>query len=177
MKFNLWKKQNVIAKKLYKKAVGQARQPVFYLSLQIPDSPKGRFELIIFHTFLILHALKSKVFSDSEKLAQDLFDTMCLDVENNLREMGVSDQRIGKNVESLADHIYTKILLYDNAILGSNEEKLRQTILENLYKGIADSHASVKIMVNYFIQEVSSLEQIPERDLISGKVSFSVPEL
>ena len=51
------------------------------------------------------------MFSNSEKLAQDLFDIMCSDIENNLREMGVSDQRIGKNVESLADQIYAKILL------------------------------------------------------------------
>ena len=177
MKINLWKKQNIIAKKLYKKAVGQARQPVFYLSLQIPDSPRGRFDLIVLHTFLILHILKNKAFSDSEKLAQDLFDIMCSDIENNLREMGVSDQRIGKNVESLADQIYAKILVYDNAILRSNKEKLKQTILENLYQGIAGANASVKIMVNYFLKEVSSLEKIPEQELLSGRISFSLPEL
>ncbi len=45
---------------LYTAAVAQARQPVFYTRLGVPDTVDGRFELVAVHVFLILQRLKAE---------------------------------------------------------------------------------------------------------------------
>ena len=43
---------------LYKLIVEQARSKHFYLSLKVPDTIDGRFELIVLHFFLLERKLK-----------------------------------------------------------------------------------------------------------------------
>ncbi|MCP5369027.1 MAG: hypothetical protein H6906_16105, partial [Hyphomicrobiales bacterium] len=39
---------------LYRAVIAQARQPVFYESLGVPDTVDGRFDMVALHAFLVL---------------------------------------------------------------------------------------------------------------------------
>ena len=87
--------------KLYGSIVAQARLPVFYRSLGIPDSLEGRFALLSLHLFAVLHRLKGEG-AAALALAQELVDRFSKDMETVLRELGVSDLRIPKTMRGLA---------------------------------------------------------------------------
>jgi len=53
-----WRSGTSSTDKLYGAIVAQARLPVFYRSLGIPDSLQGRFTLLLPHLFAVLHCLK-----------------------------------------------------------------------------------------------------------------------
>src|SRR5262245_48094906 len=96
---------------LYAAAIAQARQPVFYAGLRVPDTVDGRFELVALHVFLILQRLKSE--PEATPFAQALFDTMFADMDRNLREMGVGDLSVGKKVKAMAQGLYGRIAAYE----------------------------------------------------------------
>ena len=83
---------------LYTAAVAAARDPSFYATLLVPDTLDGRFDLVALHAFLLIHRLRSASRPD---LSQAVFDAMFSDMDNNLRELGVSDLRVGKRVRAM----------------------------------------------------------------------------
>ncbi len=107
---------------LYAGAVAQARQPVFYARLGVPDTVDGRFDLVALHIFLILQRLKAE--PDAAPFAQAVFDAMFADMDRNLREMGVGDLSVGKKVKAMAQGLYGRIAAYE-AGLAAGEEALR----------------------------------------------------
>ena len=46
--------QNTVAMSLYGEVVKQARQSIFYSELKVPDTPDGRYDMIMIHAFLRL---------------------------------------------------------------------------------------------------------------------------
>ena len=49
------KKQNKIVSKIYQNIVNISRSKYFYLDLNLDDSFETRFDLLIFHTFIIFY--------------------------------------------------------------------------------------------------------------------------
>jgi len=94
---------------LYGAAVAAAREPWFYLSLGVPDTLDGRFDLIALHAFLLVHRLQDDS-APGPDLAQAVFDAMFSDMDNNLREIGVSDLYIAQNEKDQALESYVQAL-------------------------------------------------------------------
>jgi cytochrome b pre-mRNA-processing protein 3 len=74
---------------LYGTIVAQARMPCFYRDYAVPDTLRGRFELIVLHLALLLDRLAAD--PAMRKLGQAVFDQFCRDMDHNLREIGVGD--------------------------------------------------------------------------------------
>src|SRR5439155_1340648 len=87
---------------IYGMIVTQAREPLFYRDLGVPDTVNGRFDLLLLHLWLVLRRLNSVPAGTG--LSQALFDHFCEDLEDNLREMGVS----GRKVDCIANSMPTK---------------------------------------------------------------------
>ena len=105
---------------LYTEIVRQARQPDFYNKLGVPDTYNGRFDLIALHAFIIMRRLKS-IGKNGETLSQALFDCMFIDIDKNLREMGVGDLSVGKKIKNLAAAYYGRVKAYEGALLETDE--------------------------------------------------------
>src|SRR6218665_1239878 len=75
----------------YGALVAQARQPAFYALGHVPDTPQGRFEMLMIHAGLVVSRLRMH-----PAFAQNLFDIMFGDFDVNLRELGVGDLGVGK---------------------------------------------------------------------------------
>jgi cytochrome b pre-mRNA-processing protein 3 len=95
--------------------VKQARRPVWYRELGVPDTPEGRFEMIALHAALVLRRLRREGMP-GQALGQLLFDAMFVDFDGSLRELGVSDLSIGRYVKRLAGNFYARLAALDQGL-------------------------------------------------------------
>ena len=105
------------ADRLYRDLVARARAPAFFRELGVPDTPEGRFEMIGLHAALILLRLQREG-AAGEALGQALFDLMFADLDQGLRELGVGDLGVGRQVKRLAGQFYARLRALDAAIQG-----------------------------------------------------------
>ena len=114
----------------------RARQSIFFTEYGVPDTLDGRFELICLHAFLYLHRLKAER-PRANRLCQSFFDRMFADFDRALREMGVGDLSVGKQVKRMARAFYGRIRAYEEGLAG-NEAALRAALARNLFGTVSD---------------------------------------
>ncbi len=102
-------------RRLYAAAAAQARQPGFYLTAGVPDTPEGRFELYTAHVVLILHRLKRQG-PQAAEIGQAVFDSYVSSLDHALRELGVGDLSVGKKMRKLGEAFYGRAKAYDAAL-------------------------------------------------------------
>ncbi len=158
------------AQKIYAAVVNQARQPEFYLSCGVPDTPDGRFDMILVHAFLVLRRFKR----DHDKaagLSQAVFDLMFADVDQNLREMGVGDLGVGKRVKAMAEAFYGRIAVYEKG-LASDGAALAEALERNLYRKTSPDPAQTAAVVEYIRAEARRLDETDIDSLAAGNLVF-----
>lgn len=158
------------AERLYLAAVGQARDPAFYLHCGVPDTVDGRFEMIALHVFLLLRRLRQGG-AGAGDTAQALFDAMFVDMDRSLREAGVGDLGVGRRVKALAQAFYGRVAAYDSG-LDAGPEALSEALLRNLYRGAAPALAALEALEAYVRREARSLAARPLDGLAEGRVAF-----
>lgn len=121
---------------IYGMIVTQAREPVFYRDLGVPDTVNGRFDLLLLHLWLLLRRLRTgqSATLDASELSQALFDRFCEDMDDNLREMGVGDQTVPKRMRAFGEAFYGRVQAYDQA-MESGGEALASAICKNILNG------------------------------------------
>ena len=117
---------------IYGMIVTQAREPLFYRDLGVPDTVNGRFDLLVLHLWVILRRLKS--IEGGTGLSQALFDHFCADMDDNLREMGVGDLTVPKRMQAFGEAFYGRTAAYDLA-LTAGREALAQALCKNILNG------------------------------------------
>jgi cytochrome b pre-mRNA-processing protein 3 len=117
---------------IYGMIVTQAREPLFYRDLGVPDTVNGRFDLLVLHLWLVLRRLKSV--EGGIDLSQALFDRFCDDMDDNLREMGVGDLTVPKRMQAFGEAFYGRTAAYDFALTAGAEE-LAQALCKNILSG------------------------------------------
>tara|TARA_B100000686_G_C16667265_1_gene904278 strand:- start:447 stop:1013 length:567 start_codon:yes stop_codon:yes gene_type:complete len=113
--FTFWAKRrsnNRSAAEVYQMLVKASRDPFLFEVVGVPDSPQGRFESVILHMFLLQRRLREA--KSSEVLAQTLMDKMADDLDRSIREMGVGDLSVGKNVKDLLKMVHQRFRLYES---------------------------------------------------------------
>lgn len=105
-------------------ALHQARTPHFYESWEVPDTIEGRFDCAVLHICLLLRHLKGP-------LAQSTFDSFFSYTDLTLRELGISDLKIGKQVKKCAKFFYGALKAYNNGLEGTTS--LEEALIRNLY--------------------------------------------
>lgn len=155
---------------LYEAVVAQARQPAFYLRCGLPDSLDGRFEMIALHSFIVLRRLRA-LGEAADEVAQVFVDTLVLDLDRSLREMGVGDLGVGKRVKRMAAGFHGRITAYDQG-LASGPEELEAALRRNIFGTTSPEPWQVSAMAAYLRREV---EAQPDAGLLAGKLSFGPP--
>src|ERR1700749_1609891 len=77
---------------IYGMIVTQAREPSFYRDLAVPDTVNGRFDLLVLHLWLVLRRLRAT--EGAAGVSQALFDRVCNQMDDKLRELGGGDLRV-----------------------------------------------------------------------------------
>lgn len=121
---------------LYGAIVAQARHPAFYTGYGVPDTLNGRLDLLLLHLVVVtLHLGPQR-----QPLGQQLFDRFCQDMDDNLREMGVGDLAVPKEMKRIGEAFYGRLAAYEAALKGDDAE-LAATLARNVYAVPTDPHA------------------------------------
>jgi cytochrome b pre-mRNA-processing protein 3 len=107
--------------------LNQARTPFFYESWGVPDTLEGRFDCAVLHMAILLRHLKGPV-------GQAAFDAFFSYTELTLREIGVSDLRVGKQVKQCATFFYGALKAYNEAL--DHQMGLGDAIARNLFGAV-----------------------------------------
>ncbi|MEH6664026.1 MAG: ubiquinol-cytochrome C chaperone family protein [Brevundimonas sp.] len=144
-----------VAEQLYAACAAQARRPVFYTALGVPDRIDARFELYTLHVLLVLLRLREEGQQGAET-AQDLFDTYVSALDNTLRELGVGDVAVGKKMRRLGEAMYGRMAAYEKAILAADEDALATALARNIVESEAAT-AETGVMAGYAMRTRAAL--------------------
>jgi cytochrome b pre-mRNA-processing protein 3 len=117
---------------IYGMIVAQAREPLFYAGLGVPDTVNGRLDMVLLHLWMVLRRLRPV--AGGAALSQALFDHFCADMDANLREMGVGDLTVPKRMQKFGEAFYGRVAAYDLA-LDAGTEELAQALCKNILDG------------------------------------------
>jgi len=159
---------------LYGAIVAQARRPRFYQDYAVPDTVTGRFDMVLLHVVLVLRRLRAGARRD-HALAQHLFDAFCRDMDHNLREMGISDQGVPRQMRRVGEAFYGRAQAYEAALAEGRDAALTPALARNIYAGAPADAAAVAALSTYVRQAVQALDaQAPDR-LAAGVLRFPEP--
>jgi cytochrome b pre-mRNA-processing protein 3 len=157
---------------IYGMIVTQAREPLFYRDLGVPDTVNGRFDLIVLHLWTVLRRLGE--IAGMAELAQALFDRFCADMDDNLREMAIGDLAVPKRMQAFGEAFYGRIAAYDMA-LTDGPQALAQAINRNILDG--GSIENARRLAVHAMSVIAALEKLDAATLTGASWSFPSPQL
>src|SRR5467141_1655939 len=156
---------------IYGMIVTQAREPLFYRDLGVPDTVNGRFDLLVLHLWMVLRRLTS-IEGGGAGVSQALFDRFCADLDANLREMGVGDLAVPKRMQAFGEAFYGRAAAYDLA-LAAGGEPLAQALCKNILNGQRIENA--RQLAFYAEAAIAALAGLDDATLQSGSWKFPSP--
>jgi cytochrome b pre-mRNA-processing protein 3 len=159
---------------LYGMIVAQARLPCFYRDYAVADTVNGRFDLIVLHLALLLDRLAQD--PALRELGQGVFDRFCQDMDHNLREMGVGDLAVPKEMRRMGEAFYGRAQAYQAALAAADgDPALVETIARNVYGGPPSLPAAVPRLAAYMREAVRDLKAQQAASLAAGELRFPDP--
>src|SRR5580704_8818571 len=155
---------------IYGMIVTQAREPMFYRGLGVPDTVNGRFDLLVLHLWMVLRRLKP--IEGGVSLSQALFDRFCEDMDGNLREMGVGDLTVPKRMQAFGEAFYGRAAAYDLA-LAAGTEPLAQALCKNILDG--EGIEDARRLAVYAEAAIAALAGLDEVTLLGAAWKFPSP--
>ena len=159
---------------IYGMIVAKAREPLFYKDLGVPDTVDGRFDLVLLHLWMVLRRLRRG--EGSQRRTQALFDRFCIDMDDNLREMGVGDLTVPKRMQAFGEAFYGRAAAYDVALSeGRDNEQgpLAQSICRNILNG--EGIESARRLAGYVQATLARLDGLDDAALLGASWSFPPP--
>ena len=175
---------------LYGMIVAQARSPAFYAGYGVPDTVQGRFDLIVLHLVLVLarlggdheprlrpgrHAEPIQGGSLERTLGQGLFDAFCRDLDANLREMGVGDLAVPREMRRFGEAFYGRQAAYREALSAADDRELEKALARNIF-GAASIDDRAARLARYARAAAKLLDTVEEDALVAGQLVFPNPE-
>jgi cytochrome b pre-mRNA-processing protein 3 len=156
---------------LYGMIVAQARIPCFYREYGVADTVNGRFDLIVLHLALVLDRLAAD--EALRELGQGVFDRFCQDMDQNLREIGIGDLGVPKQMRRVGEAFYGRAQAYREALAAADEKALVLALERNIY-GAAPAPAAVRLAA-YMREAVGDLAAQGSAQLGLGAIRFPDP--
>ena len=158
------------ALRLYHAVATQSRRPEFYLAAGVPDTVDGRFDLILLNAFLVMHGLRQSP-EETAEFQQALFDEIFAHMDQSLREMGVGDARLGRQVKAMAEAFFGRVTAYEEGLAGE-EGVLEDALQRNLYGTTDVSGTSVAVMADYVRRQAGAMDSEMLREVMVGQFEF-----
>ncbi|MBV8791914.1 MAG: ubiquinol-cytochrome C chaperone [Pseudolabrys sp.] len=158
---------------LYGMIVAQARLPCFYRDYGVPDTVNGRFDLLVAHLAAVLQRLDPKD-PQLRELGQGLFDEFCRDMDHNLREMGVGDLSVPKEMNRIGEAFYGRSQVYAQASAARDNQALSRAYGRNIFGDTAESPGARRLAsyMNVFAADLAALDRAA---LLGGELNFPDP--
>ena len=157
---------------VYAAVVSAARNPVFYSRIGVPDTLDGRFEILS----VLLHAVARRLVHGKNPdiaFSRQVAEHFVVDMDSNLREMGVSDVRVAKKMKALYGAYGGRIAAYDIA-LAAGGDALEEAVVRNVFPDGAPAGAAVAL-AGYIRAAETMLDGFSTDEIGAGKVGFPDP--
>lgn len=158
------------ATELYGRLVAQARTPAFYAVHGAPDTPEGRLELIVLHIVLLLRRL-AKEGEAASGLSQAISETFVTDMDDCMREMGVSDISVARKVKKAAAALFDRMRDYCAALDRGDQAALSALIATHIYEA-TEPAAGARRIAAYAIAADERMSRALLADIARGGISF-----
>jgi cytochrome b pre-mRNA-processing protein 3 len=155
---------------IYGMIVTQAREPLFYRDLGVPDTVNGRFDLLVLHLWMVLRRMRPM--EGAAGLSQALFDRFCEDMDGNLREMGVGDLTVPKRMQAFGEAFYGRVAAYDLAV-AAGQEPLALALCKNILNG--EHLDKARQLAIYAEAALADLAGLDDTALLGGSWKFPAP--
>jgi cytochrome b pre-mRNA-processing protein 3 len=155
---------------IYGMIVAQAREPLFYQAMGVPDTVNGRFDMVLLHLWMVLRRLRPV--EGGAGLRQALFDHFCDDMDANLRELGVGDLTVPRRMQKFGEAFYGRAAAYDLA-LDAGGEPLAQALCRNILDGGDIGHA--RQLAAYSNAVIAALAGFDDTAVGNGSWRFPSP--
>ncbi len=132
--------------------------------MAVPDTPQGRFEMLIIHAWLVIDRLAA----EQPEFTQDLFDLLFADFDTNLRELGVGDLGVGHRVKGWAAAFYGRAAAYKSAL--RDEGMLADALARNIFAG--QKVESLPLLAFYVRTAEQALAQQTPTNIMAGKIKW-----
>jgi cytochrome b pre-mRNA-processing protein 3 len=156
---------------LYGMIVAQARLPSFYRDYAVADTVNGRFDLIVLHLALVLDRLVQE--DATQSLGQGLFDRFFQDMDDNLREIGITDLKVPKEMRRMGEAFYGRAQAYRSTLSASDDGALVAALERNIYAG--ERTAAAARLAAYMREALRELAAQEAATLAGGVVRFPDP--
>ncbi|MGE3989225.1 ubiquinol-cytochrome C chaperone family protein [Pseudorhodoplanes sp.] len=157
---------------LYGAIVAQARAPVFYRDYGVADTVNGRLDLLMLHLALVFERL-ARADEPSRAAGQAAFDRFCRDVDDHLREQGVSDLKVPKDMRRLGEAFFGRYRAYISALKASDREALRGALRRNVFAD--QDREAIDSLADYVEAAAQALERQPATAVAGGRLDWPDP--
>lgn len=153
--------------RLHAEIVAASRDPVLFTDYGIADTVEGRFESLVLHAALVLRRLETLP-PPAPDIAQDLADVLFRHLDIALRQIGVSDTRVPKQMKAMAEAFFGRAMAYHTAI-EQGGLALAGALSRNVYAGAADG----RILAPYVMRVSAELSRASLADFLEGPIPFA----
>lgn len=178
-----WLKQRKIlretATELYGGVVTQARNPVFYAEMGIPDTLEGRYEMVALHLALVLERLRREG-DAGVALSRATIETFVADMDGSMRELGVGDLTVPKKVKSAAAGLYARADAYRQALLqeegaGAGVAGALDAVIARFALGDATAAGRAAGLARYYRAQTAALARLGATEVLAGRMPMPAP--
>jgi cytochrome b pre-mRNA-processing protein 3 len=158
---------------LYGTIVAQARLPCFYREYGVADTVNGRFDLLVLHLAVTLDRLARDL--SLRDLGQALFDLFCRDMDDNLREMGVGDLEVPKQMQRVGEAFYGRAKAYREGLAATSKDVLVQAVARNIYGDAPAFPAAAVRLATYMRAAARDLGTQEPSGFLAGEIRLPDP--
>jgi cytochrome b pre-mRNA-processing protein 3 len=167
------RQRTTIARQLYGSSVAAARNPVLFRDWCVADTLEGRFEMVALHVGLLVRRLTADG-PAGKALGQAVLEVMVTSLDDDMRELGVSDVRVSKKVQGAASAFYGRLKVYDEVLKSGDEAALEQALQRNV-PGSGAGEVDVRSLARHVIKTADTLQSQSLDELSTGTIVYPSP--
>jgi len=149
---------------LYAWVVGQGRDPAWYREGAVPDTLDGRFDMIA--AILALVLLRLEQAGDTSKASALIAETFIEDMEGSIRQMGIGDLMVGKNVGRMMSALGGRLTAFRAAIAAGSG--FDGPVRRNIFHDAPPSDAAAAFVSRRLQDLHDRLAAMPVDDILTG---------
>jgi len=138
----------------------------------VPDTPEGRFEMIVLHLALALRRLSSEG-EPGRVLGQALTETFVVDLDDTLREMTIGDLAVPRHVKRAVAVVHERYASYGVALDSPQADDLLNAAVEARLAGLQGAKGLDAAKICAYIRDADrALELQTGAQILGGHLAW-----